>query len=277
MLNLLQNQEFIINCSLSALGILLTICYPTIIKKYRQIAYTFKTTKISLKDATENCNLRLSYNGRLLSELYYTDLIIWCKGKEMIDAYNVAPASQLTISVAKDAKDIDILDSQILIQNEPANNFCLRRNGNNIIVNFDFLNHKNGTVIRIVHTGNDQNIAVSCTLKEGRKILHVGDRKGFFYNIFENKKIKSILSHKLTSFVVIVFAVFFFPIAFVQSGNYSGNNFFNLPDNNIFMNLDSIIILMLCIASLILSVPHFYNLFKSEPPKDLQNYDSLDS
>ena len=83
MLSLLQNQEFIISCSLSILGILLTICYPTNIKKNRQIAYTVKTTKISFKNTNEASDLRLSYNDRLLSELSYTDLIIWCKGKEI--------------------------------------------------------------------------------------------------------------------------------------------------------------------------------------------------
>ena len=145
-------------------------------------------------------------------------------------------------------------------------------NGHNIIVDFDYLNHKNGTVIRITHTGNDKGISMSCKLKEGRKTISVSERKGFLYKTFESKRLKSILSHKLISFTAIVFTLFFFPIAFVQSGNYSGNNFFNLPDDNIFMNLDSLIILMLCIASAILAVPHFYNLFKADPPKDLQNY-----
>lgn len=271
MLNLLQKQEFIISCSLSILSILLTLCYPTFVMKYRQIAYTIKTTKISFKNMSKNSALQLSYSNRLLSELSYTDLIIWCRGKEMINSCDIAPAAPLTITIPKDA---EILDYQLIMQNEPTNNFHLCLKDHNIYVNFDYLNYKNGTVIRITHTGNDKGISVSCKLKEGRKTISAGTRKGFLYKAFESKRLKSILSHKLTSFIAIVFAMFFFPIAFVQSGNYSGNNFFNLPDDNIFMNLDSLIILILCIASFILAVPHFYNLFKAEPPKDLQNYKS---
>ncbi len=272
MLNIFQNQEFIISCLLGILGILFTV-YFSIEHKYRQLAYTCNTTKITFINTKNNFIKELSYNGQPLNELSYTDLIIWSKGKNVINFSDVAPISPLAINIPNDIK---IFDYQIIAQNEPANNIKLLADNNRIKVSFDYLSYKNGVAIRIIHTGNSRDISVTCTLKEGKKTMFVCRRKGFLYKFFQNKYIKYILSSKITSFIFIIFTIFLFPTAFVQSGNYSGNNFFNLPDTNIFMNLDSLVILILCCISFILATPHIYNLFKAEPPSDLMNNTSCE-
>lgn len=272
MLKIFQNQEFTITVFLSILGILFTI-YFSVKRKYRQLAYTFNTTKITSINNDNNFINKLSYNGQSLNELSYTDLIIWCKGKNVINVSDVAPMSPLSINIPN---DMNVLDYQIIAQNEPANNIKMLVDNNCIKICFDYLSYKNGVAIRIIHDGNSKNMSVTCKLKDGKKTLFVCKRKGFLYRFFNNKYVKYILSSKITSFIFIIFTIFLFPTAFVQSGNYSGNNFFNLPDSNIFMNLDSLIILILCCISFILAFPHIYNIFKTEAPSDLLNNTSCE-
>lgn len=261
-----QDQKFVISCLLAILGIIVTLYIYFIERKYQQIAYTASTTKISLKSTNDNFNLALSYNGLQLNELSYTDLIIWCKGKKVINNTDIAPISPLTICLNNNTK---LLDYQLIRQNEHANNFQFLIEDQKIVIKFDYLAYKHGLTIRIIHTGNSEDISVTCTLKQGKKTQYVRSRYGFLYKFLENKYVKYILSSKITSFISIIFTVFLFPIAFVQSGNYNDNNFFGLPQNNILMNLDSIVILIFCTASFIFSAPHVLNLFKSEPPKNL--------
>lgn len=267
MLKLFQNQEFIISCLFSVLGILFTV-YFSIRRKYKQIAYTYNTTNIIPINKKTNFTDKLLYNEQPLNELSYTDLIIWCKGRSVINDFDVAPKSPLTVNIPEGIK---ILDYQIIAQNEPINNIKLLTDNNCIKISFDYLSYKNGIALRIIHYGNSKDFSVTCKLKEGKKTLFVCKRKGFLYKFFNNKYVKYILSSKITSFIFIIFTIFLFPTAFVQSGNYSGNNFFNLPNSNIFMNLDSLVILILCCISFILAIPHIYNIFKTDVPNDLLN------
>ncbi|MCM1048682.1 MAG: hypothetical protein NC433_09665 [Clostridiales bacterium] len=267
-----QNQQFIINCLLSILGIIFTI-YFSIKRKYRQLAYTYNTIHITSTNADNNFIKKLSYNEHPINNIYYTDLIIWCKGKIVINDSDVAPKSPLNINIPD---NMNILDYHIIAQNELANNIKLQTNDNCIKVTFDYLSYKNGVAIRIIHSGNSKNMSVTCKLKDGRRTLFICKRKGFLYKFLNNKFVKYILSSKITSFIFIIFTVFLFPNAFVQSGNYSGNNFFDLPSTNIFMNLDSLIILILCCISFILAIPHVYNIFKTEVPNNLLNNTSCE-
>lgn len=272
MLKIFQNQEFTITFFLSILGILFTI-YFSVKRKYRQLAYTYNTIHITSANDDNHFIKKLSYNGQPLNNIFYTDLIIWCKGKTVINDSDIAPMSPLNINIPDNMK---IFDCQIIAQNDPANNIKMLTDNNYIKICFDYLSYKNGVAIRIIHNGNSKDISVTCKLKDGKKTLFVCKRKGFLYRFFNNKYVKRVLSSKITSFIFIVFTIFLFPIAFVQSGNYSGNNFFNLPDSNIFMNLDSLIILILCCISFVLAIPHVYNIFKTEIPSDLLNNTSCE-
>lgn len=272
MLKIFQDQKFMISCFLSILGIIIGAIF-SIKRKYRQLTYTYNTIHITSTNSDNKFIEKLSYNGQHLNNISYTDLIIWCKGKIVINNSDIAPMSPLQINIPD---DMNILDYQIIAQNEPTNNINLLENGNCIQISFDYLSYKNGVAIRIIHDGNSKNISVTCKLKEGKKTLFVCKRKGFLYKFLNNKYVKYILSSKITSFIFITFTIFLFPNAFVQSGNYSGNNPFNLPDSNIFMNLDSLIIFILCCISFILAIPHVYNIFKTEIPSDLLNNTSCE-
>lgn len=273
----IQNQDVIIGVLFSTLGIIVSIYLYFAGKKYRQIAYTCETLNVSfVNNPIGNMKINPIYNEKEIKTLSITDLIIWSKGRKVINSYDVAPKFPLTIHMPNDA---EILEFQTLYQNELANNFNLSLNDSNksIIIKFDYLSHKNGIALRVIHTNNSNGkVSVDVTIKDGKDILHVSKRKGFLYKILNHKYVKNIISSKLTSLALILFTLVLFPIAFIQSANNASNNFFGLPDDSIFMNLDSVIIFILCAASFIFTIPHIYNLFKTEPPKDLLNKTSCE-
>lgn len=261
-----NHLEFVISVLLAIIGIIVTIYLYCIERKFRQISYTYQTTSILSTNAFVD-KLSFVYNGKPLDSLYITDLIIWSSGKKIIDHNDIAPACPLTIHAPS-----EILNYQVLHTNEKFNNFQITEINNTLSIDFDYIGKNNGIAIRIIHSDNSEKFSVTCKIKDGRETLYSGHRKGYFYTIFNSKFIKYVLSRKITSFIFIVFTMFLFPIAFIQSANYADNNFFGLPNTNIFMNLDSIVISVLCICSFLLSIPHIFNLFKIEPPDDLLNH-----
>lgn len=165
-------MQNLIGFLISALGIVVSIYLYLIAQKYRQIAYTLQCTDISLKNILNTNESVFPYKEQSFS---VTDMIIWCKGRVLIDNNDFAPSCPLKISISGENK---ILNYQITTINEPANNFWLSATDNDITIGFDYLNHKNGIALRVIHTGSRQNISVGCKLKDGKKLLFVCHRKG---------------------------------------------------------------------------------------------------
>lgn len=266
MSSLIYNPEFIISFLLSLVGIILSFYFYLKERKFRQISYTYQTTSVSFNN-TPFDKISFSYDGRSMDSFSITDLIIWCNGKEMINRDDIAPISPLTVYSSS-----EILEYQLIFSNEPCNNFHITKiNENTLSFDFDYMCKNNGVAVRIVHAGACSTLSVNCKIKDGKKTLFVNPRKGFIYPLISSQFVKNILSRKVTSFIFILFTIFLFPNAFIQSANYANNNYFGFPSDSIFMNLDSVVIFVLCIFSFFLSIPHIYNLFKNEPPDDLIN------
>lgn len=264
--SLIYNPEFVISFLLGIIGIILSVYFYYRGRKFRQISYTCETNNVTLNN-TPFEKLSFAYNGEPMTSISITDVIIWCSGKEIINRNDIAPLSPLTIHTP--AK---ILDYKLILSNEPCNNFQIcRKNDHELTFDFDYICKNNGIAVRVIHAGGCENFHVTCKIKDGRKTAYTGHRRGYFYAFLNNRYVKRILSRKFTSFIFIVFTIFLFPNAFIQSANYADNNYFGFPSNSIFMNLDSIVIFILCTCSFLLSIPHIFNLFKSDPPDDLIN------
>lgn len=261
------NPEFVITTCLSFIGIILTVYFYIKGRKFRQISYTYKTTNLSINGMSLE-GLSYVYEGKEIKSISVTDLIIWCSGKETINKNDIAPLDPLKIY-----SEDKILSAEHIFSNEYCNNFNILKTNDNIInVEFDYISKNNGVTIRIIHEGYCGKLYVTGKIKDGKNISYISNRKGLFYKFINNRIVKFILSKKITSFIFIFFTIFLFPNAFIQSANYTDNNYFGLPQSSIFMNLDSIVIFILCACSFFLSMPHLYNLFKVEPPPELINH-----
>ena len=263
MLSFFTEPEFVINTSITIFSIIIPIFYERIGRKLREISYAVEKITLSQQD-TYIDGLGFNVKGKTWKEISVSDVIIWSSGKEVIDRGDIASTCPLTIQFSE---YVEILDAQIIHKNEESNCFVL--NKNNIKVDFEYIAKNQGIAVRVIHTPSAQEARVTCKIKDGKKVFNVGKRSGFFYRFVNSRWVRHVLSLKRTSFVFVVFTVFLFPHAFVQSANYAVNNRFGLPENSFFTNLDSIIILVMYICSLILAVPHIRNLFRREVPKEL--------
>ena len=251
---------------IAILGIVSAFWFEYKGRKYRRIAYTSETMQLSSKNSLLG-KVDFSIKNKKIDTLSITDVLIWSAGKEVINNIDIAPHNPLKINITPST---NLLDYQLLLSNDEDNVFQLTNHGNSILLNFDYMSKGNGVAIRIYHTGSHDDISVSCKIKDGKKLLHVKQRNGLFYNFLNRPFVKNLLSTKKASFIFLIFTIVLFPNAFIQSANYNTqNNIFNLPEANIFMHLDSLIILILCLSSFVIAIPHVYNLFKFEPPKEL--------
>ena len=251
---------------LTILSIILSVLFFVKGIKYRLLAYT--KDSICITDTNYGINkIGFSFGNKPIKNLTITDIVIWCAGKQMIDHSDMATLKPLSISIDN---SYELLEYQILKTNEPDNDFILSRNNNTIIINFDYLTKNNGIIIRLYHTGNNNDVSISGRIKDGKKLLYVKPRVGLLYNFLNIKLIRKILSTKLSSLIFLIFTIFLFPNAFIQSANYNvQNNILNLPETSLFLNLDSFVIIVLCLLSFILSIPHIINLFRFDPPSSL--------
>ena len=265
MFSFITEPEFVISTSIAIFSIIIPIFYERIGRKVREISYAVEKITLSQRD-TYIDGLSYKIKDRTWKEISVSDVIIWSSGKEVINREDIASTCPVTIHFVE---DVEILEAQIIQENEESNCFKLETEKNRVKVDFEYIAKNQGVAIRVIHTPSDDEASVMCKIKDGKRVYNVGKRSGLFYRFINSKWVKHILSSKWTSFVFVFFTVFLFPHAFVQSANYGTNNPFGLPENGFFMNLDSIIILIMYICSLILAVPHVRNLFKREVPKGL--------
>lgn len=179
--SLIYNPEFVISFLLSIIGIILSIYFYFRGRKFRQILYTYKTTDVTLNN-TPFEKLSFAYGGKTIDSISITDLIVWCGGKETVNRCDIAPVSPLTIH-----SPANILDYQLILSNEPCNNFHIsRNNGNELSVDFDYMCKNNGIAVRIIHTGGCGNFSVTCKIKDGKKTSFAGQRRGYLYSFLNS-------------------------------------------------------------------------------------------
>lgn len=213
--------------------------------------------------------LTFQYKGKEYDSISVSDVIIWSSRNKVINNADIASLEPLSIFLPEDT---EILDAQIVRMNQKRNQFGIVLEQNMIRISFEYMAPNEGVAVRVIHTNTKEDAVVKCTIKDGKTVHNVGKRSGFFYRFINLKWVKTFLSSKFASFAMIFCTVIVFPHAFAQSSNYATNNRFGLPQDSFFMNLDSVIIFLMCIVSVILAIPHIKNLFKREAPKELLKY-----
>jgi len=93
----------------------------------------------------------VTYNGESVHNLTITKLMFWNAGEETLNAADIKTSDPLRITIS----DAIVLEASILQSNNPSTQFQIEvsKSGDAIFINFDYLNHLDGAVIQIIHTG----------------------------------------------------------------------------------------------------------------------------
>jgi|GEM_PF-3212829 len=150
-----------------------------------------KRTKISLKylmstnnliKGKDDSDIKVTFKGIDAPNVTVTKIAIWNNGNQRLNKIEITKKYPVTISVDSEYKILDIL---ILKQSNENSEFFVPKQVNensehdssdispsSYVIDFEYINPKQGCVIQIVHTApNENSISLHCELKNGKKII----------------------------------------------------------------------------------------------------------
>lgn len=155
-----------------ALGVV-TIVLALKLARKRQPVWAYKTTKIIGLGSDAPPELKLTFNERLVSDVYQTRLIFFNKGNEPILKDDV------TEGIVIHFEEADILrQPTILAMSRKGIEVSVKqvvRDGDNAIeIDFKYLDHNDGAVIEVLHT-TSQGVKASGNIIGTNKIRYIGE------------------------------------------------------------------------------------------------------
>ncbi len=155
----------------------------------KQIAYTQKYLPIINANYVKKIPLlHIFYMSNKIESLEITNFIFWNLGNQTIKKDDLARALMI-----KSSNGTEILTAEILYSNHKENQVkIISQNKDEIELDFFFLNVKDGCVIKIVHTGDSNNLRldsdfigeakIKCMESEKKDLL---DDNGLFFKSIE--------------------------------------------------------------------------------------------
>ena len=152
-------------------------------KTKKQFSFSCKTNEIIVSGKSNIDKLKIKYDGQDISDLSSSRFYIWNSGNKVINIDDVVISKPLCIINTGDAK---ILDAQIIKYNEETNNFAVTQmSDTRIKLSFDYVDHGEGLILQVLHTGSSKDLELNCKIKGGKKIV---DR-----SVIERKKSEPIV------------------------------------------------------------------------------------
>lgn len=165
-------------------------------RRKKELAYTTNSYKIIQKGKSLIPELEISYRNKNIEDLTITKYAIWNSGNEVIDSSDIVESKKLMI-ILKGEKE-SILNSEIIAESDESNNFRIDLlQDNTALINFDYIDPKEGAIIQIAHTGNNDSLQVDCKIKGGRIIRNSSKKI--------NKKISRRSYRNLTTILMGIF------------------------------------------------------------------------
>lgn len=160
----------VIFLALALLSIIVSIILYIKSKKSRIPTYSVRSVNLIKENIKKIKSVEILYEGKKVENLTITKLALWNAGKETIDSKDVAQVNPIKIILKNGAK---ILDSEIIFQKNPSNNFTINidRTTNEIHVIFDYFDLEEGVIIQMYHTGiSSADIEITGTIKATNSI-----------------------------------------------------------------------------------------------------------
>lgn len=144
-------------------------------RRKKELAYTTNSYKIIQKGNSLIPELEISYKNRNIEDLTITKYAIWNSGNEVIDSSDIVESKKLMIILK--GENESILNPKIIAESDETNNFRIDLlQDNTAVINFDYIDPKEGVVIQIAHTGSNDSLQVECKIKGGKIIRNTSKK-----------------------------------------------------------------------------------------------------
>lgn len=134
------------------LGAILSYYFYRVSLREKKPSWTVRSI-VLIEDFCEKFeNLKVLYNNENVANLTVSKIAFWNEGRETIDRNDIDTLNHLRISCIDGAK---ILDAKVLTTNNPSSQFSvnLSDDRDHVLLDFDYIDNKQGSVIQVVHTG----------------------------------------------------------------------------------------------------------------------------
>ncbi|RZA33636.1 MAG: hypothetical protein EOP92_19855 [Lysobacteraceae bacterium] len=148
---------------LFVLGCLVTYVFHRLQKNHRRISYQCSDSIVIDPRIREEENLlEVRYGGNVVPQVTRTVIRFWNSGTETINGNDVSGADPFRWQLPENAA---FLATNIDRTTRAANLISIDKNGNNLLLKFDFLDPHDGATISILHTAVARNSSLRGTIK----------------------------------------------------------------------------------------------------------------
>jgi len=196
-----------VGSSIGILGVASGFIFYFLSNKKISPCYQYKTTTIigNAQNHYQN-EVDILFRGKSVSELNRTVIAIWNDGKKYLDQSHMLDKSPLTLSFP----DGEILNYQIKDKTSESIEIesKLEANGK-LVVNFNYLDHREGFSMEILHTSTEKKPVVSCIIKGVKKGFENKGRVLDFSDPDINTGSLNILKGKAIPIVILIAGILF--------------------------------------------------------------------
>lgn len=160
-----NNAINLISLGLAVLGVFSSVFFYYKSRKKRIPFYTSRTTRLIRDSLNVIDGLAVFYDNKQLSALSITKVAFWNAGRETISSSDISGKDTLRLEI--DDK-YEFLSCDILSQSKEANSFNLQitEDRKTILLKFDYIDYREGVVMRIRHTGSSsEDIKIKGSIK----------------------------------------------------------------------------------------------------------------
>ena len=169
MLEVLKNSSvaWAILALLTIFSVIFAIATWIIGKKKKRFSVECKTSEIIIAGKTQIEKLHIQYDNKDIDSLSSSKFYVWNSGNTVIDATDIVSSRPLTIT---SCGKYEIFEAQIVRVSDESNAFCIEDQNDKLIrIAFEYVDHGDGFVVQVLHTGSARNLKFDCKIKGGNK------------------------------------------------------------------------------------------------------------
>jgi len=250
-------------------------------KEKREFSYIKKSNSLIHKKKSKFKKLAISYDGCKVDSLCVSNFTIWNTGNKTLNKNDMVESKELTITTILRNT---ILDVEIVACSEETNQFSVNViDDHTVKIDFDYVDEKDGVVVQVIHTGNEDSIKIDCKIKGGKPIKNFAKEK-LSKNI--DKRINKDAFNKGMIIFIVIMILILFVMAFVSTMSIFNDSLrgvlFTIEPTNMpqtiysYSKNSSILMSIICWAYVtmmsVLYAPIAKKRFKIGIPKSLKKY-----
>ena len=140
-------------------------------KQRKELSVYYKSDVLIKAGKQRIPKLGIQYDGKEIDDLSSTKLYIWNSGNQVLNNSDIVSSRPPRVISTNNAR---LLDVQIIRSSDITNAFSIsQKNENTAQLGFEYVDHGDGILVQILHTGNYSDLEFDCKIKGG---LEMKDR-----------------------------------------------------------------------------------------------------